>query len=215
MFAVPTAFHRLSVCRLKKQPTRDDAPSKGDQPAKDDQATQGGDANSTTGDSNPKLDPTSSGTRVTSKAPLGSKGFHTLTTFKFPHSRQNSSIQTSSLFAQAKGNKESSLADSQSSSLHSSSLFAQPKGKAKLTLADSQSSNLHTSNFFAQATGEFALADRQDSSRDTAAAAEAKNADRGVASGSTRKDANDTGRPNESAPTASEVLITTNITTMI
>lgn len=91
---------------LKKQPTRDDAPSKGDQPAKDDQATQGGDANSTTGDSNPKLDPTSSGTRITSKTPLGSKGLHTLTTFKIPHSRQNSSLQTSSLFAQAKGNKE-------------------------------------------------------------------------------------------------------------
>ena len=134
MFAVPTAFHRLSVCRLKKQPTRDDAPSKGDQPLKDDQATQGGDANSTTGDSNPKLDPTSSGTRVTSKTPLGSKGFHTLTTFKFPHSRQNSSLQSSSLCAQAKGNKEFFLADSQSNSLYSSSLFAQPQGKTKSTL---------------------------------------------------------------------------------
>lgn len=54
-------------------------------------------------------------------------------------------------------------------------------------------------------SGDFALADRHDPSRDTAAAAEAKNADRGVASGSTRKDASDTGRPSESAPTASEV----------
>ncbi len=53
--------------------------------------------------------------------------------------------------------------------------------------------------------GSFALRDQNDSSRDTAAAAEAKNAEKGVASGSTRKDASDTGRPSESAPTASEV----------
>ncbi|KAA6424998.1 MAG: hypothetical protein FRX49_05172 [Trebouxia sp. A1-2] len=50
----------------------------------------------------------------------------------------------------------------------------------------------------------FELRDQNDTSRDTAAAAEAKNAEKGVASGSTRKDASDTGRPSEAAPTASE-----------
>lgn len=60
-------------------------------------------------------------------------------------------------------------------------------------------------------SGDFALADRQDPSRDTAAAAEAKNADKGVASGSTRKSASDTGRPSESAPTASEVRTFTSL----
>ena len=55
-------------------------------------------------------------------------------------------------------------------------------------------------------SGSFALSDRDDPSRDTAAAAEAQNAEKGVASGSTRKDASDTGRPSESAPTASEVI---------
>ena len=56
-------------------------------------------------------------------------------------------------------------------------------------------------------TGNFELRDQNDTSRDTAAAAEAKNAEKGVASGSTRKDASDTGRPSEAAPTASEVNI--------
>ncbi|KAL3143860.1 hypothetical protein ABBQ32_003681 [Trebouxia sp. C0010 RCD-2024] len=46
-----------------------------------------------------------------------------------------------------------------------------------------------------KASGSFALSDRHDPSRDTAAAAEAKNAEAGVASGSTRRHASDTGRP--------------------
>ena len=58
---------------------------------------------------------------------------------------------------------------------------------------------------FNDSSSNFALPDRRDTSRDTAAAAEAQNAEKGVASGSTRKDASDTGRPSESAPTASEV----------
>ncbi|KAL3144672.1 hypothetical protein ABBQ38_001800 [Trebouxia sp. C0009 RCD-2024] len=45
------------------------------------------------------------------------------------------------------------------------------------------------------ASGNFALSDRHNPSRDTAAAAEAKNAEAGVASGSTRRHASDTGRP--------------------
>ncbi|KAL0023418.1 hypothetical protein WJX79_008535 [Trebouxia sp. C0005] len=55
-----------------------------------------------------------------------------------------------------------------------------------------------------QPSHSFELRDQNDTSRDTAAAAEAKNAEKGVASGSTRKDASDTGRPSEAAPTASE-----------
>lgn len=145
-------------CRLKKQPNRDDAlPSKGDQPVKDDPASQGSVADSSTAGSSPKLDPSSSGTKITNTTP--SKGFHTLR----------------------------------------SSAWSQ----------QTRSSSLHTSSLSAQAKGDFALADIQDSSRDTAAAAEAKNAARGVASGSTRKDASATGRPSESAPTASEVMFTT------
>ena len=58
---------------------------------------------------------------------------------------------------------------------------------------------------FNDMSGNFALSDRRDPSRDTAAAAEAQNAKKGVASGSTRKDASNTGGPSESAPTASEV----------
>ena len=58
---------------------------------------------------------------------------------------------------------------------------------------------------FNDSSNNFALPDRRDTSRDTAAVAEAQNAEKGVASGSTRKDASDTGRPSESAPTASEV----------
>lgn len=50
------------------------------------------------------------------------------------------------------------------------------------------------------------MSDRHDPNRDTAAAAEAKNAEAGVASGSTRRHASDTGRPSESALTASEVV---------
>jgi len=56
-----------------------------------------------------------------------------------------------------------------------------------------------------QHVGSFELRDQNDTSRDLAAAAEAKNTEKGVASGSTRKDASDTGRPSEAAPTASEV----------
>ena len=58
---------------------------------------------------------------------------------------------------------------------------------------------------FNDSSSNFALPDRRDTSRDTAAAAEAQNAERGVASGSTRRNESDTGRPSESAPTASEV----------
>lgn len=74
------------------------------------------------------------------------------------------------------------------------------------------STNTHITSFHAMRrlsagsnhTGNFELRDQNDTSRDTAAAAEAKNAEKGVASGSTRKDASDTGRPSEAAPTASE-----------
>ena len=51
-----------------------------------------------------------------------------------------------------------------------------------------------------------ARSENQDSSRDTAAKAEAINADAGVASGTTRKDPSSTGEPGEAAPTASEVV---------
>lgn len=51
-----------------------------------------------------------------------------------------------------------------------------------------------------------ARAENQDSSRDTAAKAEAINVDKGVASGCTRKDPESTGEPSEAAPTASVVM---------
>ena len=153
-------YFRPVACRLKKQPSRDDAPSKGDQVVQDDPASQGSNADSTTSGSAPKSDPSTSGTKVTSSAPT--KGYHTARWLPPSSSARPNPWRNSP----------------------SCNLTAQAQGK-----------------------GDFALTDRQDVSRDTAAAAEAKNADRGVASGSTRKHADDTGRPSESAPTASEASL--------
>lgn len=146
-------------CRLKKQPTRDDAPSKGHQVVQDTPASQGSktDDNSTTSGSASKGNSPADATRVTDAADR--KGFHTLRsipTTGTPHTRGFSAMQS-------------------------------------------------VKQAYNDVSGNFALSDRRDPSRDTAAAAEAQNAERGVASGSARKDASDTGRPSESVPTASEV----------
>lgn len=143
---------------LKKQPTRDDAPSKGHQVVQDTPASQGSktDDNSTTSGSASQGNSPADATRVTDAADR--KGFHTLRSVPITgitHTRGFSAVQS-------------------------------------------------VKHAYNDMSGNFALSDRHDPSRDTAAAAEAQNAEKGVASGSTRKDASDTGRPSESAPTASE-----------
>ena len=145
--------------RVKKQPSRDDAPSKGHQVVKDEPASQGSNADSTTSGSSSKGNSPQDATRVTDAA--GRKGIHTL---------RSSTVLNTTI---------------------SRGFFKMQSVKQA----------------YNDKSGDFALADRHDPSRDTAAAAEAKNANSGVASGSTRKDASDTGHPSESAPTASQVRL--------
>ncbi len=144
------------ICRVKKQPSRDNLPSKGEQTVKDSPASQGSHVDTTTSSNSSNVSSPKSARKVT--ANISTKGFHTIRSIALPYN-----TQTTSFHAMRHLSAESKHADS------------------------------------------FKLRDQNDTSRDTAAAAEAKNAAKGVASGSTRKDASDTGRPSEAAPTASEV----------
>lgn len=146
-------------CRLKDQPSRDDAPSKGaNNVVHDNPPSQGTDATSGTSSS-----PAKGGAKPA------------------PGETTRRTFATLRLF--------------DSHNMQSQKQLARKQGNAR---------NL-CSTAHAMAVGP-ARAENQDSSRDNAAKAEAINVDKGVASGSTRKDPESTGEPSEAAPTASEVV---------
>lgn len=143
-------------CRLKDQPSRDDAPSKGANNVVHDNApSQGTDATSGT---------SSSPAKGGAKPAPGETTRRTFSTFR---------------------SFESHLSQNQ------------------MQLTGKQRELCSTARVMAVGP---ARAENQDSSRDNAAKAEAINVDKGVASGSTRKDPESTGEPSEAAPTASEVV---------